>query len=195
MQDHINSRSLQFRIDLLPTFNRIVDVQNTVNACCDFTSQSIIVRIDHSNRNYHPFIHLNLQRSIVVGSCGEKIFVSLLFLKSFNCYWRGRESPWLIFRYLLNFLRKLEERWIVYKLFLGSLLFYNHESQIVWKEDEWIRGSRTIVRLLTSDDTDKHYSFRSDNNHWHYSLFFFAIQGYSPWSLDIVVVLKEGRGM
>ena len=68
VQDHINSRSLQFRIGLLPTFNRIVDVQNTVNACCDFTPQSIILRKDHSNRDYHPFIHLNLQRSNVVGS-------------------------------------------------------------------------------------------------------------------------------
>ena len=82
VQYRINALSLQLQSELQSILNRITSVQIAVNACCDFTSQSIIVRINHSNRNYHPFIHLNLQRSIVVGSYGEKIFVLLLFLQS-----------------------------------------------------------------------------------------------------------------
>ena len=86
VQLRMQALSLQFQIDLTPIYNRIKVVQDTVNACCDFISQSIIVRINHSNRSYHPFIHLNLQRSIVVGWCGEKIFVSLLFLQSWQSH-------------------------------------------------------------------------------------------------------------
>ena len=47
--------SLQLQIDLLPILNRIVVAQNAANAICDFTSQCIIVRINHSSRIYHPF--------------------------------------------------------------------------------------------------------------------------------------------
>ena len=44
--------SLQLQIDLQPIYNRIgvVQLQETVvNACCDFTAQCIIVRINHSS--------------------------------------------------------------------------------------------------------------------------------------------------
>ena len=64
---------LQLQIELLSIYNRIAVVQQIVNACCDFTAQCIIVRINHSFIVY--FIHLNLQRSTVVGSCGVKNFV------------------------------------------------------------------------------------------------------------------------
>ena len=86
LQLRMQALSLQLQSELQPILTRIYAVQATVNACCDFTSQSIIVRINHSNLNYHPFIHLDLQRSIVVGSCGEKIFGSLLFLQSWQSH-------------------------------------------------------------------------------------------------------------
>ena len=44
----------QLEIDLQSISDRIEVVQNTVNARYDFTSQCIIVRINHSRRN-HPF--------------------------------------------------------------------------------------------------------------------------------------------
>ena len=47
--------SLQLQIDLQPIFNRIIVVQETVNACCDFTAQCIIVRINHSSSIHHLF--------------------------------------------------------------------------------------------------------------------------------------------
>ena len=43
-------------ITLLPHFfNGISIAQLTVDACCEFTSQCIIVRINHSSCIYHPF--------------------------------------------------------------------------------------------------------------------------------------------
>ena len=47
--------SLQLQIDSQPIFNRILVVQATVGACCDFTAQCIIVRINHSSSIYHLF--------------------------------------------------------------------------------------------------------------------------------------------
>ena len=47
--------SLQLQIELQAIFNRISVVQGTVNACCDFTAQCIIVRINHSICIYHLF--------------------------------------------------------------------------------------------------------------------------------------------
>ena len=47
--------SLQLQIDFQPIPNRIIVVQETVNACCDFTTQCIIVRINHSSCIYHLF--------------------------------------------------------------------------------------------------------------------------------------------
>ena len=66
-------------------FHRITVARQTVDACCDFTAQCIIVRINHSSCTpIICFIHLNLQRSTVVGSCGAKMFVLLLFLHSWQ---------------------------------------------------------------------------------------------------------------
>ena len=49
--------SLQLQIDLQLIYNRIgvVQLQEVVNACCDFTAQCIIVRINHSSYIYHLF--------------------------------------------------------------------------------------------------------------------------------------------
>ena len=44
----VNTLSPQLQIDFQPIFIRVANVQFTVNACCDFTSQCIIVRINHS---------------------------------------------------------------------------------------------------------------------------------------------------
>ena len=57
VQSIINSLSPRLQIDFQPILIRIADVQLTVNACCDFTSQCIIVRINHSTRCciYHLF--------------------------------------------------------------------------------------------------------------------------------------------
>ena len=72
----IDALSLQLEIDLQPIFNHIQVVQETVNACCDFTAQCIIVCINHSVVSIICFIHLNFQRSTVAGSSGVKIFES-----------------------------------------------------------------------------------------------------------------------
>ena len=45
-QWRISTLFFQLEPDSQPLLNRIVVVQNTVNACCDFTSQCIIVRIN-----------------------------------------------------------------------------------------------------------------------------------------------------
>ena len=49
--------SLQLQIDLLSILNRIINniAQTTVNSISDFTSQCIIVRINHSSCIYYPF--------------------------------------------------------------------------------------------------------------------------------------------
>ena len=47
--------SPQLQIDLQPIYNRIAVAQQTVNACCDFTAQCIIVRINHSSSIYNLF--------------------------------------------------------------------------------------------------------------------------------------------
>ena len=62
---------------LLKVLFRLMCVQVTVNGCCNFIAQCILVRINLSSS---VFIHLNLQRSTVVGSSGVKISVSLSFL-------------------------------------------------------------------------------------------------------------------
>ena len=60
------------------TFTLYIPIlQTTVNGCCDFLAQCILVRIlSHSVVPIIRFIHLNLQRSTVVGSCGVKLSVS-----------------------------------------------------------------------------------------------------------------------
>ena len=70
----IYALSPQLQIDLQTVFDRFGVVQEAVNACCDFTVQCVIVRINHSIVSI-CFIHLNFQRSTVVGSSGVKIFV------------------------------------------------------------------------------------------------------------------------
>ena len=47
--------SLQLQIDLQAIFYRIMVTQETVDACCDFTAQCIIVRINYSSSIYHLF--------------------------------------------------------------------------------------------------------------------------------------------
>ena len=47
------SLSLQLEIDLITRI--LPSVQIAVNTCCDFTSQCIIVRINHSSCIYHSF--------------------------------------------------------------------------------------------------------------------------------------------
>jgi hypothetical protein len=51
----IGTLSPQLQIDSQSIVNQVVLVQNIVNACCDFTTQSIIVRINHSSCIYPPF--------------------------------------------------------------------------------------------------------------------------------------------
>ena len=58
-------------------------IQTTVNGCCDFLAQCILVRMNHCTC---PFIDLNLQRSTVVGSCGVKISASRSFLYSWQSH-------------------------------------------------------------------------------------------------------------
>ena len=48
-------------------------VQMTVDGFCDFIAQSTLVHISFVPTSIIYFIHLNLQRSTVVGSCGVKI--------------------------------------------------------------------------------------------------------------------------
>ena len=60
-------------------------LQGTVNGFCDFLAQCILVRI-LNHCTHQPFIHLNLQRSTVVGSCGVKLSVSLSFLHSWQSH-------------------------------------------------------------------------------------------------------------
>jgi hypothetical protein len=58
---------------------RISIIQVTTSGCCDFLAQCILVRINlyiYQLNAIVCFIHLNLQRSTVVGSCGVKISVS-----------------------------------------------------------------------------------------------------------------------
>ena len=71
----IYALSPQLQIDLQTVFDRFGVVQEAVNACCDFTVQCVIVRINHSIVSIICFIHLNFQRSTVVGLSGVKIFV------------------------------------------------------------------------------------------------------------------------
>ena len=72
MQTRINALSPQSQIDALPMLTRLGDAQTTANGCCDFIAQCILVRINHPIIRF-KFIHLYLQRSTVVGSCGVKI--------------------------------------------------------------------------------------------------------------------------
>ena len=65
----IDSQSLLFRIAIVKT---------TVFSCCDFIAQCTLVCINHCIHIY--FIHINPQRSTVVGSCGVKISGLRLFL-------------------------------------------------------------------------------------------------------------------
>ena len=55
VQFRINALPLPLRDDLNSILNRITIVQIAVNSCCDFTSQCIIVRINHSSCIYHLF--------------------------------------------------------------------------------------------------------------------------------------------
>ena len=69
----VQSRST---ISILPVIFRFQIVQAVASGCCDFLAQCILVRINHCT--YHPiiyFIHVNLRRFTVVGSCGVKISV------------------------------------------------------------------------------------------------------------------------
>ena len=63
---------VQSRISVLALFVLQI-IQSTVSGCCDFLAQCVLVRINHCT--YHPFNHLNLQRSTDVGSSGAKISV------------------------------------------------------------------------------------------------------------------------
>ena len=71
MQTSIDALLVQLQIDLQSLIFRVSIVQFTVNGCCDFIAQCTLVRINYCT--YHLFIHLNLQRSTVVGSYGVKI--------------------------------------------------------------------------------------------------------------------------
>ena len=69
----VQSRST---ISILPVIFRFQIVQAVASGCCNFLAQCILVRINHCT--YHPiiyFIHVNLRRFTVVGSCGVKISV------------------------------------------------------------------------------------------------------------------------
>ena len=82
-----NTLSLAFSIVPVDTLSgsrqliyRVAIVQTVASGCCDFIAQCIMVRINHCTYMNHQFIHLNPQRSTVVGLCGIKISVSLSFL-------------------------------------------------------------------------------------------------------------------
>jgi hypothetical protein len=75
MQGYMDTQSNQFQIDLQLMVFRLSVVQTIASGLCDFIAQCIIVRIN--NCTYHSiYIHLNLQRSTAVGSCGIKIYMS-----------------------------------------------------------------------------------------------------------------------
>ena len=74
VQWHISTLSPQLQIDSLPMLYRLWHAQTVASGGCDFIGQCIIGRINRYT--YHNFIHLNLQRSTVVGSCGVKTSVS-----------------------------------------------------------------------------------------------------------------------
>ena len=59
---------------------RLAIVQTLASGCCDFIAQCIMVPINRCIYMNHPFIHLNIQRSTVVGFCGIKISVLFSFL-------------------------------------------------------------------------------------------------------------------
>ena len=56
-------------------------IPTIICGCCDFISQSILVRMNHV---YHLFIHANLQRSTAAGLCGDIISMSCLFPQSYH---------------------------------------------------------------------------------------------------------------
>ena len=71
--------SRQVQIDLQPILKRIPVAQGTVNACCDFTAQCIIVRINHSSSIYLLFYSpktLKIYRCWIVW--GKKIRVVII---------------------------------------------------------------------------------------------------------------------
>ena len=79
MQDS-DALSLQFDNVMSLIIFRLNFVQATVSGCCDIIAQFALV---HTNPSpIIRFIHLNLQRSTGVGSCGVKISVSWLSLHS-----------------------------------------------------------------------------------------------------------------
>ena len=55
MQIHINTLSPQLQTDSQSKLFRVWIIQSTVNGCCDFIAQCILVRINHSSCTYHPF--------------------------------------------------------------------------------------------------------------------------------------------
>jgi hypothetical protein len=78
MQMRIGALSPQFQNASQSMLFRIGTVQIVANGFCDFIAQCILVSINY--RAYHDsiirFIHLNRQRSSVVGSCGVKTSAS-----------------------------------------------------------------------------------------------------------------------
>ena len=69
--------SPQLQMEIQTTLYRLGFAQQAVVGCCDLIAQCILVRINHCAVRVIRFqvIHLNLQRSTDVGSCGVKISV------------------------------------------------------------------------------------------------------------------------
>ena len=71
----IGTLSPQLQIEIRTTLYRLGFAQQAVVGCCDLIAQCILVRINHCAIIRFQVIHLNLQRSTDVGSCGVKISV------------------------------------------------------------------------------------------------------------------------
>ena len=71
------------QIDLVSILNRIRAVQLTVDSFCDFTSQGILVCIDHSNCIYYPFYSpksSKIYRCWIIWGKNTRIVIIPLFL-------------------------------------------------------------------------------------------------------------------
>ena len=69
MYTSLNTLPVQLQLDLQSIIFRIEIVQNVLFGCCDVIGQCILVSTNH----FTSSIHLNLQRSTVVGLCGVRI--------------------------------------------------------------------------------------------------------------------------
>ena len=109
VQWRASTLSLQLQIDLRPIMIRIGDVQITVDACCDFISQCIIVRINHSI--CHPIY-------------SAKIFKDLPLLDCVGSKYSFRDYSFNLVNHILRSvnLSSFDEPITIYRLYLATWL-------------------------------------------------------------------------